>query len=61
MRPWVCSCLFLWPEGSKGASLPQTMQIFKAQHVALVLQLAPLHLPSDPWHLLLPARYTCMV
>lgn len=64
MRPWFCSWLFLWTEGSKGTSLPQTMQIFKAQHVALVLQLVlwlGLHFPSDPWHLLLPALYTCLV
>lgn len=32
MRCWVTSGQVLWPEGSTGTSLTQTMQIFRAQH-----------------------------
>lgn len=69
MRPWVCSSLFLWPEGSTRTFLSQTTWMFKPSalppYMPQPLQLAPfmdLHFPIAPGNNLLPAvLHTCPV
>lgn len=70
MRPWVCSSLFLWPEGSTRTSLSQTTRMFKPSALppymgaaaAAVGSIRGSLFPLCPGNRLLPAvLHTCLV